>query len=133
IEDSSGELKLSYVVDASKPTLDLISSQLNKNGVEYCTDYERALRSDKVDAVHIALPNKIHYEIACSALEAGKHVLLEKPMALSSREAFKLARMAEERGLVLQVGHIFRFNNALRRVRAILKSGTIGRIFYAKL
>ena len=99
----------------------------------FCTDYRTVLHSEDIDAVHIALPTSLHYTVARAALEAGKHVLLEKPMASSSREAFKLASLAEEKGLVLQVGHIFRFNSALRMVRKMLHEGVVGRVFYAKL
>jgi predicted dehydrogenase len=121
------------VVDASVPALNSISAELAQNGRTFSTDVQSAIRNEEIDAVHIALPTPLHYSTARSALEASKHVLLEKPMAPSSREAFKLASLAEERGLVMQVGHIFRFNAALRMVRKMIHEGRIGKVFYAKL
>ncbi|MDG6900521.1 MAG: Gfo/Idh/MocA family oxidoreductase [Nitrososphaerota archaeon] len=128
---SQPDFNLEYVVDSSTLALERIKGEIGtKTGFE--SDY-RAVLDTKVDAVHIALPNSLHYEVARDALEAGKHVLIEKPMALNSRDAFKLVSLAEESGLVLQVGHIFRFNDAVRMVRRLIGEGKIGRAFYLKL
>jgi predicted dehydrogenase/predicted transcriptional regulator len=67
------------------------------------------------------------------ALEAGKHVLVEKPMTLKSRESYDLLRLARARALVLHVGHVFRFNAALRLARNIVDRGDLGKIFYARI
>jgi len=64
---------------------------------------------------------------------AGKHVLLEKPMTLSSRQAFKLMDLEKKEGLVLQVGYIFRFNNALREARKLIRSKFFGDLYYLRL
>ncbi|MDG6907707.1 MAG: Gfo/Idh/MocA family oxidoreductase [Nitrososphaerota archaeon] len=138
IENSTGEVQLSYVVDFSESALEKIRKELEQpvypsTSPTYSSDYQRVLDDPNVEAVHIALPNDLHYQIASEALRKGKHVLLEKPIATNSREAFKLARLAEELGLVLQVGHIFRFNNAIRTVKEVMRSGRLGRIFYANL
>jgi len=133
IESSTNEASLSMVVDSYAPALNSVSAELGQNGRTFSTDYQDAIRSDRVDAVHIALPTPLHYATARSALEAGKHVLVEKPMASTSREAFKLASLAEQTGLVLQVGHIFRFNSALKMVRKMIHEGRIGKVYYAKL
>ena len=131
IESTTGEASLGWVVDASEAALESIRAQVQTR-TRFGSRIEQALGSD-VDAVHIALPNGLHYESCRGALKAGKHVLLEKPMATNSRDAFKLAALAEEKGLVLQVGHIFRFNNAVNMVRKMLNEGRLGRVFYAKL
>jgi UDP-N-acetylglucosamine 3-dehydrogenase len=138
IENSTGEVKLSYVVDSSQSALDRIRDELSKpiypsTKPTFSTDYYKALEDKELDAVHIALPNQLHYSVARAALESGKNVLLEKPISTTSREAFKLTRLAEERGLTLLVGHIFRFNNSLRTVKEILRSGKMGKVFYANL
>ena len=133
IEKSGDEASLAWIVDASAPALESIKAEIGGTGRTFGTSYQAALDSGKIDAVHVALPTHFHYTSARAALEAGKHVLLEKPMAPSSREAFKLASLAEQRGLVLQVGHIFRFNAALRMVREMILQGHIGKVFYAKL
>jgi UDP-N-acetylglucosamine 3-dehydrogenase len=94
---------------------------------------EQCLHNPKVNAIHIATPNETHYKIALEALRQRKNVLLEKPMAMSSRDAFNLARLAEKSGQVLLVGHIFRFNSALARAKEILQDGEIGNIHYLQL
>ena len=127
------DVSLRWVADISAGKLDVLKSQIDDDGVKFCTDYTEALKDSEVDAVHVAIPNHLHYEFARRALESGKHVLLEKPMTTSSREAFKLASLSEEKGLVLQVGHIFRFNNALRKVREIMSRGELGKILYSNL
>ena len=133
IQKSTRDVTLAWVADSSVAALNSIKKELGEDGTNFSTDYHTVLQSGDVDAVHIALPTSLHYTATRAALKAGKHVLLEKPMAPSSREAFKLASLAEEQGLVLQVGHIFRFNSALRMVRKMLHDGVVGRVFYAKL
>jgi UDP-N-acetylglucosamine 3-dehydrogenase len=138
IENSTGELELRYVVDFSELALDKIRKEIAPlypmgNSIKYTRDLNEVLNDPTIEAVHIALPNQLHYDIAKRALEKGKNVLIEKPIATNSREAFKLARLAEEKGLVLQVGHIFRFNNAIRTIKEVIRSGRLGRIFYANL
>lgn len=67
------------------------------------------------------------------ALEAGKDVLVEKPLTLSSREGYELVELAKSRGLVLHVGHVFRFNSALLAARDMLKRGELGKLFYIRI
>jgi UDP-N-acetylglucosamine 3-dehydrogenase len=131
IETSSGDTSLAWVVDASPSAVERIRAEL-KSKTKYGSDYRQVLLED-IDAVHIALPNSLHFEVAQAALKAGKHVLLEKPMAMTSREAFKLVSLAEQKGLVLQVGHIFRFNNAVRMVRKLIDERAVGKVFYNKV
>jgi UDP-N-acetylglucosamine 3-dehydrogenase len=131
IEKSTKDFTLGWVVDSSPSALERIKGEVGP-ATKLESDYRKVLGED-VDAVHIALPNRLHSEVAKVALEAGKNVLIEKPMALSSRDAFKLVSLAEEKGLVLQVGHIFRFNNAVRMVRKMLAEGRIGKAYYVKI
>jgi UDP-N-acetylglucosamine 3-dehydrogenase len=103
-------------------------------GIPHVTkDYEEIMSSPNIDAVNICTPNETHYQICKEALEAGKHVLVEKPMTLSSDEAYELVELADKQNLVLSVGHIFRFNNALKLVRDLIKNNFLGNLFYVKL
>jgi len=103
-------------------------------GIPCMTKYrEEIISSPEIDAVNICTPNETHYQICREALEAGKHVLVEKPMTLSSAEAYELVKLARRQDLVLSVGHIFRFNNALRMARDLIKNGFFGDLFYLKL
>jgi UDP-N-acetylglucosamine 3-dehydrogenase len=83
-------------------------------------DYRPLLDRDDLDAVSVCAPNSLHYPIVRDALNAGKHVLVEKPMTLSSREGGELLALARASGLTLCVGHIFRFNNALAEIRRLI-------------
>ena len=85
------------------------------------------LGDSRVDGVVIATPTRTHYELGRQALAAGKHVLMEKPLAASSREAEELCRLADEQGLVLMVGHVFIYNAAVIFIKRCLDEGLIGR------
>jgi len=127
-------VELSAIVDKNRERLNYIKSKHNLPDKIFHRDFQEFLENDdKVDAVHIATPNETHYQIAMEVLERGKHVLLEKPMTTSSRSAFKLAREAEKRGLVLLVGHIFRFNNAVNMAKRFIENEILGKIYYLNM
>ncbi len=83
-----------------------------------------------VESVIIATPAASHAPLAMRALEAGKNVFVEKPLALATRDAIEVARLADARGLVLMVGHTFEFNPAVRAMKEILDAGDIGDLLY---
>jgi predicted dehydrogenase len=84
--------------------------------------------------VSISTPNQLHYQICKDALEMGKHVLVEKPITLTSKEGKELVELAQRKGLTLSVGHIFRFNNALAEVRRLIKEEKFfGKLFLMEL
>ncbi len=87
-------------------------------GTEYRPDYRKLLA--ELDAVTIAVPTVAHYRVAMDAMRAGVHVLLEKPIAASLREARALVRAAESRNLVFHIGHLERFNPAVVSATSIL-------------
>lgn len=93
------------------------------------SDYEKMLRS-RVDAVVIATPPSTHYQLALQALMEGKHVLVEKPFATSTAEAEHLIQVAQEKELILMVGHTFLYNPAVNFLREVIISGRIGEPFY---
>ncbi|RLG81149.1 MAG: hypothetical protein DRO40_10135 [Thermoprotei archaeon] len=126
-------IELRAVADTSREKLEKVSRELGVPRDRLYTNYKEILNDPNIEAVHIATPNETHFSIARDALEHGKNVLLEKPMALSSSEAFKLVRFAEINGSVLLVGHIFRFNNALHKVKELLHEGILGELYYLDL
>jgi len=79
----------------------------------------------EVDAVSVAVPTLLHHEIAKACMEAGLHVLAEKPLAATVEQARDLAAVAARRGVTLQVGHIERFNSAFRATRGVIKAPTL--------
>jgi len=93
-------------------------------------DFNEMLDSSNLDAVAIATPVRSHHALAKAALLAGKHVLLEKPMASSAEECLDLIETARLKGLVLMVGHTFLFSEPVRKITEIIRSGEIGEIRY---
>lgn len=90
-------------------------------GVPSFSDIDRFLDEASPDAVSIVVPTSQHFEIARKAMERKVHVLVEKPVTTTIEEAEQLLRMAEKQDLVLQVGHIERFNSAVQHVRNVIK------------
>jgi predicted dehydrogenase len=85
---------------------------------------------DGVDAVVVATNPATHFELAAEALEAGKHVLVEKPLALTAGDCRELGDLAREAGRVLMVGHTFRFSPAVQHVRGLLEQRELGEVYY---
>ena len=100
-----------------------------KFGARAYTDYRELLEEEKPDAVSIAVPTALHEEVGRAALEAGAHVLMEKPIAATLEEGRRLIEKAQSLGRQLMVGHIVRFNPAIRALRQKLVDGELGRIF----
>ena len=87
----------------------------------------------KVDGIHICTPNSTHYEIAKKALKEEVHVLVEKPMTTNHNQAYELVELAIAKNLILQVGHIYRFANAIRKIKELYESGYFGKVYYFNL
>jgi predicted dehydrogenase len=105
------------VCDTGKARLDEISTALNVPGY---TKYEELF--DKVDAVSVAVPTKLHYKVANDFLKHNVHILVEKPFTPTLEEADSLIKTAKENGLILQVGHIERFNSAFAATQKIIRN-----------
>ncbi len=98
--------------------------------IKTTNDYRDLLRDPFVQAVVVATPTKTHATICREALQAGKHVLVEKPMCTTSEEAHELVRLADETGLVLMVGYVFVFNSGIIKLRELIANGELGKIQY---
>jgi predicted dehydrogenase len=99
-------------------------------GVEATTEFEELLADDRVDAVAIATPVNTHYRLALAGLEAGKHVLVEKPLTQTSEQSRRLIDEAAARNLVLMVDHTFLYTPAVQKIRELIAAGALGEIFY---
>jgi predicted dehydrogenase len=93
------------------------------------TDYRRVLDSD-AEVVAIATPIGTHFELARAALEAGKHVFVEKPLAASLEEGDELLRIANARGLVVMPGHTFLYSPPVQHVKELIDAGELGDIYF---
>jgi predicted dehydrogenase len=98
--------------------------------VESTSDFAGLLADPAVQAVVIATPPRTHHALACQALRAGKHVLVEKPLATSYADACELAEIAEEQDRVLMPGHTFIYSPAVNAVRDLIRGGDVGEIHF---
>jgi predicted dehydrogenase len=124
------ETCVGMVCDVSEQRLRLLRT--NIPGVQgFSTDPQATVSDPQADAIVIATPVASHYELAKQALLAGKHVLVEKPLCHTTAQGRELIEIAEKAKKLLCVGHIFLFNNGVRAVRNLIRSGDLGRIHYA--
>lgn len=117
-----------YLVDLSPERREKAASLYPQ--VNVTDDLDIVLADDQVSAVIVATPAASHAALARRALAAGKHVFVEKPLALSTEDAVELARTADEKGVTLMVGHTFEFNPAVRAMKEYIDSGEIGEVLY---
>jgi predicted dehydrogenase len=120
---------VAMVADLSEARLSAIRNQYPD--ARTTTDFQELLAVPNVDAVVIATPVSTHADLAAAALCAGKHVLVEKPLAASTQDCQRLIRIAAERDRVLMVGHTFLYNPAVLMLRDMVEAGTLGDVYYA--
>jgi predicted dehydrogenase len=94
------------------------------------SSFDDVLADDSVEAVVVATPVPTHYELARRALEAGKHVFVEKPPAMRGAEIEELCELAEERDLVLMPGHLLLYHPGVQKLKEIVDSGELGEVLY---
>lgn len=114
---------------------DTDEARLNAMGRRYpaahiTTDYQKLLADRELDAVAVVTPVGTHYPITKAALLTGKHVLVEKPLTSTAREAEELIALAEKNRLTLMVDHTFVYTGAVRKMKEILTSGELGELLY---
>ena len=119
-----------WVADLSKNRLDHIKGIYSF--VETTTDYRDILNDPEVGAVVIATPVSTHHRFAMDAMEAGKHVFVEKPLAASASESLEMTRKARETGVVGMVGHTFVYSPAVLKLKELVDAGEIGDIHYLR-
>jgi predicted dehydrogenase len=119
---------LGLVCDTSAPSLARIKEKFPRVRVE--SDLNVALNDPSIDGVVIATPAETHYELARRSIEAGKDVLVEKPLTLDVAEGERLIEMADARGRVLMVGHLLEYHPAVLRLRELIESGEMGELRY---
>ncbi|MGM0485083.1 MAG: Gfo/Idh/MocA family protein, partial [Candidatus Krumholzibacteriota bacterium] len=98
--------------------------------VDTTKNYRDIINDDEIEAVVIATPVSSHYSISKEALEAGKHVFVEKPLASEVEQGTELVKMAREKKLILFVGHTFVYTAAVNKIKELVKSGELGDIYY---
>jgi UDP-N-acetylglucosamine 3-dehydrogenase len=104
---------------------------IGRRPIGWDADWRSTLERAEVDAVVVATPSGMHCEIGLAALDAGKHVLVEKPIATSLPDALRMAAAARSAQRKLMVGHVERFNPAVAKVRELVREGRLGRVYRA--
>jgi predicted dehydrogenase len=120
--------QVAYVSDLRSERLALVAGRYPT--VVTTTDYSDMLADPKVDAVAVATPISSHFELALQALEAGKHVLVEKPLTAKSEQARRLIDEANRRKLTLMVDHTFVYTSAVQKIRELVAADELGDIYY---
>ena len=125
-ENEGAELR--WICDADARRLEKVARRYPS--VRTASDFRALLADPRLDSVVIATPVATHYAFARAALEAGKHVLVEKPFTASVREAEELIALAESMRLALMVDHTFIYTGAVRRIKELVTNGELGDLLY---
>ncbi len=125
---SNSDVNLTTVVDLSSERRQFVKSQYPN--VQTTDDVEEVFKNSDIKAVVISTPVETHYELAIKALNSGKHILVEKPMATTSNEVNKINKIATNKSLVAMVGHTFLFNSCVRKIKKLIDDGELGEIRY---
>lgn len=119
---------LSAVVDPNPAAR--INAEKIAPGVSVFPTLEDAFREAQVDAVMIATPSETHYHLACTAIAAGKHLFVEKPLTIDVAETSDLIERSDRAGLILMVGHLLEYHPAILKLHELVDNGTLGKLRY---
>jgi predicted dehydrogenase len=125
----SKNAELRYLCDLSTDLHDKYRSSFPN--AKFTTDYQELLNDDSLDAIVLASPVPTHHPLGKLALDAGKHLFVEKPLALSTSDAHDLVTLAEQNDLRLMVGHLLEYHPAVLAVKEQVDSGELGDVLYA--
>ncbi len=129
----SGRIDGARLVALCDPVQEALDAAASELGVEKTyTDYRQVLEDSSIDAVVVVTPTVFHRDIVCAAAEAKKHVLCEKPMAMSESECIEMNQAAEKHGIKLQIGFMRRFDESFRYAKRQIESGAIGDVVLVK-
>ena len=126
--NQNNNTRMAVIADADASRL--TAAKKTYPGVRTTTDPYELIRSPEVSAVAIAVPVRFHYDLAKAALEEGKHVWIEKPMAQSAVQCEDLIKLAEKAERVLLVDHTFLYTGAVRKMKSVIDAGELGDIWY---
>jgi UDP-N-acetylglucosamine 3-dehydrogenase len=133
LQKTDPDFKLAKVCDLLDSNLIFCKEKLKVGKEQLSSNVDEIFNSKEINAVHICTPNETHFPLGSRALFSGKNVLLEKPMSLTTKDAKALCSIAESKHLTLQVGHIYRFNNSLKKIKELMAENYFGDIFYLKM
>ncbi len=132
LEKLKDRIQLTAFCDLKEERAQKAASQYGAEGASVYTDYREALKRSDIDVVYVLTPNRTHCELTTAALKAGKHVMCEKPMAVSSTEAKQMCDEAKASGRQLTIGYQNRFRQDSRYLKKVVEEGQLGEIYLAK-
>ncbi|MCL1842470.1 MAG: Gfo/Idh/MocA family oxidoreductase [Defluviitaleaceae bacterium] len=128
----TGLVEMTVFCDTAEARAVEAAKRYGEKSAKVFTDYKDAVKEDSLDIIYVLTPNKSHSAIAISALEAGKHVMCEKPMAKTSAEARAMVEAAEKTGKILTIGYQNRFKPESLYIKNCVMRGDLGDIYFAK-
>jgi predicted dehydrogenase len=121
------DAELAYVVDANA---DARATAERLYGCQTAASLDDVLADASVQGISLATPARTHYELASKVLAAGKHLFIEKPLAMTVAEGEALVKLAAENRCILMVGHVFEYNPAVHYIKRAIDNGDLGEIYY---
>ena len=128
--NSLSQCRVSHCCDLDDSKLDRMKKLYPE--IKAVKDYKAIASEDRIRAVVIATPLNTHYKIAKYFLEHDKHILVEKPLTLTSKETRDLISIAKRKKLILMVGHVYEYNPGIVALKDLIKKGTLGKVYYMK-
>jgi predicted dehydrogenase len=125
---ASSAMRLAALCERDSTRADAFRARMP--GVTIESDFDQLLLDPSIDAVVVATPPNTHYALCKRALQAGKHVLVEKPLAKTSAQARELIELAGQRGLVIMPGHTFLYSPAVNKVRDLIDHDAVGEVYF---
>lgn len=126
---ANNKYRFKIICDKRKERLEK-AKILYAESVKYTEEFEDIINDDEIEAVALAVETSAHFELAKRALEAGKHIYVEKPLTDSLEDAKKLKRIAEERNLRIHVDHIMVYHPVIKKIKEFIDKGELGEIIY---
>jgi len=126
------EAEVTAFCDIIPERAEKLCGEFGVQGAKTYTDYKELIKDGSIDVIHVCTPNRSHSPITVAALEAGKHVMCEKPMATGYEEAKKMADAAKKTGKLLTIGYQYRCMPAPLYLKKVCERGDLGEIYFAK-
>jgi len=128
---ANANLNLHSICDLKQARLDK-AQKLYVKQTQYETNYHNLLSDQEIEAVAVAVETSAHYQIVKDALNAGKHVYVEKPFTSTVEEAEELSRLADEKGLIIHIDHIMMYHPCIKKIRELIDNKELGDILYVE-
>lgn len=126
------EARMTAFCDLVKERAEKAAKEYGAEGAKVYTDYQKMLKDEKLDVIHVCTPNKSHADISIASMEAGCHVMCEKPMAKTAEDAKRMLDAAKRTGMKLTIGYQNRFRSDSQYLYKACAAGDLGEIYFAK-